>query len=192
MQGFVMVRSIIPLFLLALAASTPAFASEVVALPHFASVELRGGGSVTVVPGSAERVTIVEGSSRFTRLTVRGDQLKIDTCGADCPRNYRLRIEIQSPRVPDLAVNGGGTIRVGSGFAGQRELNAAANGGGVIDARAVYAAEVAAAVNGGGELLVRAGSTLSGAVSGGGVVRYWGKPQVTTAIQGGGAVSPGY
>lgn len=186
-----MLRSIIPLFVVAFAATAPALASEVVALPHFASVELRGGGSVAVVPGATERVTIIEGSSRITRFHVRGDQLKIDTCGNDCPRNYRLRIEIRSPRVPDLAVTGGGAIRVGPGFAAQRQLNAAANSGGVVDARSVYASDVAAAVNGGGELLVHAGSSLSGAVNGGGVVRYWGNPQVTTAIQGGGAVRPG-
>jgi Putative auto-transporter adhesin, head GIN domain len=187
-----MVRSIIPLFAFALAASAPVLASELVSLPQFDSVELRGGGSVIVVPGPAERVTIVEGSSRFTRFQVRGGQLKIDTCAADCPRSYRLRIEVQSPRVPDLAVNGGGAISVGPGFRPQRQLNTAAKGGGMIDARAVAAKDVAAAVNGGGELLVRAGSTLTSAVSGGGDVRYWGNPRVTTAIQGGGAVRRGH
>ena len=44
-------RSTVPLFALALAASAPALATEIVPVPHFRSVELRGGGDVTVVPG---------------------------------------------------------------------------------------------------------------------------------------------
>jgi len=42
-----------------------AAAAEVVPVPQFRSVELRGGGSVTVVPGPVQRVTIVDGSSQF-------------------------------------------------------------------------------------------------------------------------------
>lgn len=188
-----MVRSLIPLFVLPLLASVPALASEVVPVPQFNAVELRGGGNVTVVPGPVERVIIVEGSSRFTRIYVdRQGALKIDACNRDCPRQYRLRVEIQSPRVPALAVDGGGAIAVAPGFAAERHLVVAVNGGGKIDTRSVDAADVTAAVNGGGELLVRARSSLTGAVRGGGTVRYWGNPAVTSAIDGGGSVRPGY
>jgi hypothetical protein len=188
-----MAPSILPLFAFALVASAPALASELVPLPHFDAVELRGGGNVTVVPGPVERVTIVEGSTRFTRLYVdRNRTLKIDTCNGDCPHSYRLRVEIQSPNVPTLAVDGGGAISTASGFRPQGRLVAAVNGGGVIDTRALDAGDVTAAVSGGGKLLVRARSALTGAVRGGGSVRYWGNPQVTTAIQGGGTVQPAY
>jgi len=187
-----MIRSLIPLFVLPLALAAPAMADEVVPLAHFDSVELRGGGDVTVVPGPAERVTIVEGSSSFTNMHVdRNGSLKIDTCNSNCPNHYRLRIEIQSPRVPVMAVDGGGVINVGAGFGGEHHLTLAVNGGGKIDTRAVNASEVTAAVNGGGELLVRAASTLTGAVSGGGVVRYWGNPAVTSVVDGGGSIRPG-
>jgi hypothetical protein len=187
-----MTRSILPLFAFAIAASAPALASEIVPLPHFDSVELRGGGNVVVVPGPTERVTIIDGSTRFTRVQVdRNGSLKIDTCSADCPHLYRLRIEVQSPRVPVLAVDGGGTINVAAGFAPERHLTLAVNGGGKIDTRAVNAADVTAAINGGGELFVRAASGLTGAVRGGGVVRYWGNPAVTSVIDGGGSIRPG-
>lgn len=182
-------RSIIPLFSAALLASAPALATEIVTVPQFHSVELRGGGAVEVVPGPAERVTIVEGSSQFTRMHVEGDgKLRIDTCEERCPAGYRLRVEIQSPRVPSLAVDGGGQMATSSGFAPQPELAAAVNGGGRIDARSVDAFRVSAAVNGGGDILVRPRAALSAALNGGGHVRYLGNPATSVAIRGGGAV----
>jgi hypothetical protein len=102
-----------------------------------------------------------------------------------------MRIEIQSPQVPDLAVSGGGMMTVQRGFRPQRELSAAISGGGKIDSREVEIGDVSAAVDGGGELLVRPRSSLQAAVNGGGSIRYWGNPQVTSAINGGGHVGPG-
>jgi hypothetical protein len=193
MKGAVMVRSVYPLFSAALLAAAPALASEVVPVPYFDAVALRGGGDVVIVPGPAERVTILEGSSRFTHIYVeRQSSLKIDVCDGECPRFYRLRVQIESPRVPTLAVDGGGAITVARGFAPERHLVAAVNGGGRIDTRAVATADVTAAVNGGGELLVGAASALSGAVRGGGDIRYLGNPVVTSAIEGGGSIRPGY
>ena len=184
-----MVRSLAPVFAMAFVASVPALASEPIAVPHFDSVDLRGGGDVTVVPGPVERVTILEGSSRFTHIYVEhGRDLKIDVCDRNCPREYRLRVEIQSPRVPALAVDGGGRISVAPGFSPASNLTVAVNGGGQIDTRPVDAVDVTAAVNGGGQLLVRARSALTGAVRGGGLVRYWGNPSVTSAVDGGGAI----
>lgn len=181
-------RSLVPLFALALVASAPALSTELVPVPAFRSVELRGGGNVTVVPGPAQRVTIVEGSSQYTRIHVERDALKIDACNEHCPRNYRLRIEVQSPRAPDLGVSGGGSVMAQPGFAPQSHLAAAVDGGGKVDARAVQAGTVTAAVNGGGEVFVSARSMLTAAVNGGGTVRYAGHPQVTSAVHGGGAV----
>jgi hypothetical protein len=185
-------RSIIPLFAVALAISAPAAATELVPVPPFRSVELRGGGNVVIVPGSVQRVTILDGSTRFTRLRVeRNGQLKIDRCNEQCPHFYRLRIEIQSPRVPDLAISGGGAMTVEGGFRPQSQLSVAIDGGGKIDGRALDATAVAAAVNGGGEIWVHPRATLSAAVHGGGAIHYSGAPQVTTAIAGGGHVGPG-
>jgi len=176
--------------LLALAA--PAVSAEVVPLPQFRSVELRGGGMVAVVPGPADRVIIREGSSQFTNMRVDGDgRLQIDTCNERCPRLYRLRVEIQSPDVPNLAVAGGGAIVTQGNFRAQRNLAVAVKGGGHIDARGVEVVAVSAAIHGGGQILVRSRSSLAAAVNGGGLVRFWGNPQVTTAVHGGGAVLHG-
>jgi hypothetical protein len=178
------------LFLLPLAvAAVPAVAAEVVAVAGFDSVQLRGGGSVVVRPGPSQRVTILSGSSQFTRVRVdeRG-QLKIDACNERCPRNYDLRIEIQSPTAPDAAISGGGAVVFSPGFAPQGQLSVAVNGGGQIDVRQVSAGNVSAAVNGGGRILTGRSTSLSAAVNGGGEVRYAASGQVSTAIHGGGSV----
>ena len=182
-------RSYLPLFAFALAASAPALATEGVPVPAFRSVELRGGGEVSIRPGPVQRVTLVEGSARITRFHVEQDgKLRIDICQDNCPRQYRLRVEIQSPTVPDVAIAGGGLIRASAGFPAQRQLSAAIMGGGKIDALAVPAGSVSAAVHGGGLITVRARSSLSAAVNGGGEIRYAGNPAVSSAINGGGAV----
>lgn len=183
-------RSILPLFAASLLVSAPVLASELVPVQNFHSVELRGGGTVDLVPGPAERVTIVEGSSAITQMRVDNDgKLIIDSCNGRCPPGYRLRVQIQSRHMPDLAIAGGGLMVARAGFAPQAHLSAAVNGGGRIDARSLDAASVSAAVTGGGELLVRPRNSLSAAVLGGGHIRYWGNPTTSVAIRGGGGVT---
>ncbi len=182
-------RSTVPLFALALAASAPALATEIVPVQHFRSVELRGGGEVTVVPGPVQRVTLLQGSTSYTRFYVDGQgKLRIDACYRQCPRNFNLQIRIESPRVPDVGISGGGAVTAARGFAPQNQLSVAVNGGGSIDMRALDAVDVSAAVNGGGRIFVRPRTNLSAAVRGGGEVRYSGNPQVSMAVAGGGNV----
>jgi hypothetical protein len=186
-------RSMIPLFAFAFAASAPVIAAEYVNAPAFRSVQLRGGGGVTLKPGPVQRVTILEGSSQITRIYVARDgQLRIDACNGHCPRNYHLRVEVQSPQVPDVSVEGGGSIKAADGFAAQERVAVAVDGGGAIDLRSIDASDVTAAVNGGGAISVRPRSQLTAAVNGGGKIRYWGNPAVTMAVHGGGSVQPGY
>lgn len=182
---------ILPLFAFALAASAPALATETVAVSPFQSIELRGGGNVLLKRAPVQRVTITDGSSQFTSVKVltRG-RLRIDACNAQCPRNYHLSMLVESPTIPILAIEGGGKITAADGFAGQRQLVVAVNGGGIVDATKVEADNATAAVSGGGEIKLRALRALTAAINGGGLVRYWGNPRVTTAIRGGGAVRP--
>ena len=182
-------RSTLPLFVLALAAAAPAVATELVPTQPFRSVELRGGGDVTLVPGPVQRVTILNGSSQFTRIYMARDgQLRIDACNERCPRNYNLQIRIESPSVPSMGISGGGSFTAAPGFRPQGELSVAVNGGGTINARAVDATDVSAAVNGGGRVFVKPRTALSAAVHGGGEIRYGGNPQVSMAVAGGGDV----
>jgi hypothetical protein len=182
-------RSIAPIFLFALAVSAPVLGAEVVPVPAFHGVELRGGGDVQIVPGPVQRVTLIQGSTQFTSFRIRnGGQLQIDACNERCPRNYPLQIRIESPHAPDVAIAGGGTIRTSGGFAPQSKLAAAIKGGGTIDVRSIEATDVMAAISGGGKIAVSPRATLSAAVNGGGEVRYSGNPQVSMAVRGGGDV----
>jgi len=181
--------SFVPLFAFALVVAVPTLAAEVVPVPAFRSVELRGGGEVSIRPGPVQRVTIIEGSVRISRFRIERDgKLQIDECNGNCPRQYRLRVDILSPYAPDVAIAGGGLIHAASGFPAQRQLSAAIMGGGKIDMLAVSAGTVNAAVQGGGLIAVRPRSNLSAAVDGGGEIRYAGNPAVSSAINGGGAV----
>jgi len=173
--------------LLALPAQT--HAAEVVPTPPFRSIDLRGGGDVTIVRGPVQRVTILSGSSAFTRIYGEKEgQLRIDACNSRCPRNYPLQIRIESPTVPAVALEGGGMIVAAPGFAPQGDIAVAVDGGGEIDLRAVPVSNARAAVNGGGEIKLQSRNLLTAAVSGGGAVHYWGNPRVMTAINGGGTV----
>ena len=186
-------RSVLPLFAFALAVSAPVMAAETVPVPGFRMVQLRGGGEVTIVPGPVQRVVILEGSSQVTEMRVERDgRLRIDACNNRCPQHYRLKVQIQSPRVPDLAISGGGMITTAAGFQPQANLGVAINGGGRIDARTVTVGAVSASVNGGGEARLAPRRTLLAVVNGGGLVRYWGNPAVSQTVNGGGAVVRGY
>ena len=179
-----------PLFAVALSIAVPAATAQPVSVPHFDSVELNGGGALTIVPGPVQRVTMIEGSTRFTSVHVRKrGKLEIRThCDERCPRNYILRVRVESPRVPDVAISAGGMIVVGRGFAPQRQLAASVSAGGTIDLRRAAADDVSAAINAGGNIYVGPTRILSAAVSAGGSIHYLGRPMVSTAIQNGGDV----
>ncbi len=170
--------------------STASHAQQVIPAAHFHSVELRGGGDLTIVPGPVQRVIIVHGSTQFTTVRVlRDGKLQIDACNQRCPHNYPLQIRIESPSMPDVAVQAGGTIVAGRGFAPQGDVAAAVSAGGTIDLRAVTADEVSAAVNAGGDIYVHPRISLNAAVNAGGDVHYSGNPQVSMAVSNGGNVS---
>ena len=183
-------RSILPIIALPLAISVPALAeAQVIPVPAFTAVELRGGGDLTIVPGAVQRVTIVRGSTQFTTMrTDRDGKLVIDACNVRCPQNYPLQITVESPQVPTVAVRAGGTINVARGFGPQRDVVAAVSAGGTIDLRALPADRAVAAVNAGGDIYVRPRTALTAAVNNGGDIHYSGNPAVTMAVQGGGDV----
>jgi hypothetical protein len=172
--------------------SASAWAQSVVPTPHFDSVELEGGGHVVIRYGDAQQVRLIQGSTEFTRFRVEdGGKLRIDACNRDCPHRYDLEVEITTPRIEALAVDGGGAIDSEGGFPSPHRLALAIEGGGKIDARAMNAERATAAIDGGGVIRVRAEAELTAAINGGGNIRYWGDSRVTQVIDGGGEVQRG-
>jgi hypothetical protein len=170
-------------------ASAPAFAATIVPVGHFRSIELRGGGHVALHHGAAQSVTLVSGSTDFTTFRIEdGNKLVIDACNDRCPHEYDLDIDIVSPDIRGVAISGGGTIEAQGAFPGQHALDAAVEGGGSIDIRAMSSAEANAAVNGGGRIRLAPQRMLTAAVNGGGSIVYWGNPAVTQAVSGGGSI----
>ncbi|HWA90627.1 MAG TPA: DUF2807 domain-containing protein [Rhizomicrobium sp.] len=169
--------------------AAPALATEAVSVGHFEQIQLRGGGHVVVRHGAAQKVSLLKGSSAYTKFWIRdGRELVIDACNDNCPHSYDLDIEIVTPDLGAASIDGGGELVVQGGFPNRDHFAAAVNGGGDLDAHAVSAASVSAAVNGGGDIEVTALKQLSAAVNGGGDITYHGDPQVSEAIRGGGSV----
>ena len=167
-------------------------AQTIVPVGPFRSVELRGGGHVTLHNGPAQRVVLNAGNLQYTSFRNEDGSLVIDACNNSCPNGrYDLEIDIATPRLDGVAVEGGGSI-VGDPDLPVQNLHAAVKGGGLIDMRAVHAQTVDAAVEGGGHIQIFAQSSLRAAVSGGGHIEYWGHPNLATAISGGGDIRPGH
>lgn len=181
-------KRLLPVFAVTALFATPAFAAEVVPLASFSGVGLNGGGHVVLRHGATQRVTILKGSTQFTQLRVKGNSLEIDACNERCPNHYDLEIEIVSPSINAVAINGGGEIETAGSFPAQGDMSAAINGGGEINVTGINSKTVQAAVQGGGHIMVTATGELTAAVSGGGQISYRGNPQLTQAVQGGGSI----
>ena len=179
------------LILAVLASLAPAAQAQApAAASTFQSIELRGGGTVTVRHGPVRRVAVRSGGAGRA-IRYEGDKLVIDRCRRPCPAGHRIEVEVTAPRLAGLAVADGGLIQLVDGFPPQAEVAAAVSSGGSIDMRRLDAAHVTAAVSQGGSIFASAGRELTAAVLDGGIVTYWGDPKVTSSVRRGGAVVKG-
>src|SRR5688572_11943677 len=81
-------------------------APTVIPVAQFRSVELQGGGNVIVRHGKTQRVTMLEGSLRYSRVRLAGGQrLVIDKCVTECPRHYQMQIEVITPELSAVSVS---------------------------------------------------------------------------------------
>jgi len=182
-----------PAFLLAAALATfcafaPALADTVLPLARFEAVNLQGGGRVILRHGPQQKVTILRGNPNVSRFSVERRSLKIEACDGRCPRDYKLEVEIVTPDVSALAVQGGGLVETQGSFPARSSLALSVQGGGTIDSESVEARQVAASVDGGGLIRTRASTSLAASIRGGGLVTYRGEPSVATSVHGGGLV----
>jgi len=179
----------------AVLASVPAIAAAAegaVSVDKFNAVELRGGGTITIRQGPVQRVTVIQDTSGKSSVEVvdRGDggKLVLSSCHGVCWGPNRFEVEVVTPVMSSVTINGGGHIVAEGAFAPQGAISAAIHGGGIIDLKSMPAQSASAQIHGGGKIVVAAQSSLSAGIYGGGSIRYVGQPAVSTSIHGGGSV----
>jgi hypothetical protein len=177
-----------------LAAPAAASAQTVMPVQKFTSVDLHGGGMITIRQGPVQRVTLVSGDPQVARFEVKdrgqGGRLIISPCEGVCWGSHKLEVEIETPELNGIEIHGGGHITAHGAFPAQGAVSAAIHGGGDIDMKDVPAQSASVAIHGGGKILVSARNSLSASIYGGGAIRYVGQPSVNSEIHGGGSVSP--
>lgn len=174
-----------------LALAAPAFAGQTIAVGPFNAVEASDGAHVIIRHGNAQQVTMIEGSTQYSRFEVRDGVLHLVTCqGWHCPRHYTFKVDVVMPQVNAINASDGAYIEAQGPFPGQRDLAVKATDGGNIDARAIAAANVDAKASDGGNLRIQPRQSLKAHADDGGNIEYWGHPTVTGLIaEDGGNVS---
>ena len=158
----------------------------------FSAVELRNGGTVNLIHGPSQRVTLLKGDPEQIAITIGADgRLVIDRCPKHCPRGHDLEVEVETPGLTAIAVAEGGTIQSRGEFPLQPEIRVGVSQGGTIDIRSMPVANVTASVYSGGRIFTQAGAALSAKVEQGGNVTYWGDPVVKSSVRFGGVVVKG-
>lgn len=165
-------------------------ADTVIPVGTFQAVEVRNGGHVLVRHGQVQRVAILTGDARCTRVHVAGDETLAIEKLHGCGRN-RVQIEVITPRLEAVSVSNGGSLKVDDGFPAVTSIDASVEQGGTLDIRSIRADDVHATVRQGGRILTHPQRTLMAAVESGGNITYWGDPRVRKSIRAGGVVQRG-
>lgn len=170
-----------------------AAAQNAVSVGPFRSIEVNGGARVLVRHAAVQQVRVLQGNARISSIHLAdakggGGKLIVDTCPNSCPIGYRLIVQVDTPDVGGLGVNGDGRIDVAPGFPRRDSLAVGVNGKGSVDARAIAAGQISAGLNGSGEISLGPVDRLIAGLNGKGRILYRGHPRLTSGVQGGGRV----
>ncbi|HSM94781.1 MAG TPA: DUF2807 domain-containing protein [Rhizomicrobium sp.] len=166
-----------------IALAAPAFADQTIAVAPFNAVEASDGAHVIIRHGNRQQVTMVEGSTEYSRFEVRDGVLHLVACqGWHCPWNYKFKVEVTMPQINAIDASDGAYIETQGSFPAQHDLAVKATDGGNIDARALAAANVNAHASDGGNLKIHPRQSMKAHADDGGNIDYWGNPTITTLI----------
>jgi hypothetical protein len=158
----------------------------------FSSLELRNGGTVTLIHGASQSVKLLKGDPEQASISINaGGRLVIDRCPAKCPGNRDFEVEVVTPALATIAVAEGGTIQSRGKFPGQAPIEVGVSQGGTIDVRSMTPASVTASVESGGRIFVKPASAMSATVEQGGIITYWGDAVVESSVRHRGQVTKG-
>jgi len=166
-----------------------AFAGTDVKVAPFSAINVHGGGEVTVHYGPVQRVTIIKADMKTAKIEVNGSSLDLSACTGMCWGHHDLVVEVVTPRLEDVEVHGGGTIKAEGNFPKLPHMTVQVHGGGDADIAAIPVDKVDAQVHGGGSLRVKPISSLNAQAHGGGSISYVGHPaHIDRQTHGGGSI----
>jgi len=166
-------------------------AQTTVPVDPFSSVESHSGCRVVLRHGPIPRVTLIKGTLEYTTVSVENGTLVIRKCGGECPRGYKVEVEVVTPEIAGIVVESGGTIHLDGSFPVQSEIRAEVRNGGTIDIRQLAADQVTASVKQGGRVFTTPRNALSARVVQGGLIEYWGEARVEKSVSHGGVIIKG-
>ncbi len=187
-----------------------AYISETRQLSRFSEIVANGSEYITVVKDDNYKVVLTGYSSLIPQYEtdVRGERLILEYDDRYWNvKNDNIKIEVHTPYVDDVVLNGSGSIYVGSGFdqasfSGEvsgsgditlghnfyDQLNMQVNGSGNFDAENTEAISAVANVSGSGNIYTWVVDFLIVNISGSGDVYYKGNPRTDISISGSGRV----
>ncbi|HEY2034783.1 MAG TPA: DUF2807 domain-containing protein [Rhizomicrobium sp.] len=177
-------------------ATGAASADTTVPVGAFHSVSIEGMGHVTFVHGAQQRVVLKQGDTDNTKIYVKDGDLVFKSCpgkgwfgwNSSCPTGYELNVEITTPALSGVEIDGSGKIDTQGGFPQQPKLAIEINGSGNVDLMAMPAASTDVSIHGSGKVHVNAERDLDVEIAGSGSVVYGGNPHISQTIMGSGEV----
>lgn len=183
--------------------------SDTRTLAPFTTIDCNGSSRVTVVKDAVYKV-VVTGYQKLVPVyetQVSGNRLTLQYKDRyHNIRNDNIVVEVHTPVVGEVFLNGSGNIRIGRGFEGTflGRINGSGNldlaassfsnttyyisGSGNIDAREAVADTAYATVSGSGNIDLSVEDYLFARISGSGNINYYGDPTVQVDISGSGKI----
>lgn len=173
-----------------------ASADTTVPVQRFHSVSIEGMGHITFIHGAQQRVVLKEGDTSNTQVYVKDGDLVFKSCPgkglfgwtSSCPMSYRLTVEVTTPDISAVEIDGSGKIDSRGPFPRQPKLDIEINGSGNVDVMGIPAGTSSVGIHGSGKVRVNAQDSLSVEVAGSGSVIYGGHPHISQTIMGSGEV----
>lgn len=174
----------------------------------FNSIDCNGSNEIRVFRDTVYRVIVTGYQNLVPAYTtnVSGGKLRLEYEDNTRVRNDNISVDVYTPDVNNITLNGSGNIRINPGFEGVfgGEINGSGNlylaggdfrqatyrvkGSGNISARNAVADTVHATISGSGNIELTVVDYLVARISGSGNIDYWGSPVADIDISGSGRV----
>jgi hypothetical protein len=182
--------------------------SETRITSQFNSIDCNGSNEVRVFRDTVYRVVVTGYQNLVPSYTthVSGGKLRLEYEDNLNVRNDNISVDVYTPELNNITLNGSGNIRIDQGFEGVfgGEINGSGNlyladghfyratyrvkGSGNISARNAVADTVHATISGSGNIELTVVDYLTARISGSGNIDYWGSPVVDIDISGSGRI----